>query len=148
MKSKIVDILLVEDRAEDAELAILALEDNKLSNNLLWVKNGQEALDFLFCENEYSNRDNNTRPKLVLLDLKMPKVDGLEVLKAIRSNPKTSTLPVVVLTTSKQEQDVVTAYNLGVNSYILKPVGFENFLKSVKDIGFYWLLLNEPPNIN
>lgn len=148
MKNNIVDILLVEDRAEDAELAILALEDNKLSNNLLWVKNGQEALDFLFCKNEYSDRDINARPKLVLLDLKMPKVDGLEVLKEIRSNQATSTLPVVVLTTSKEEQDVVAAYDLGVNSYILKPVGFENFQKSVKEIGFYWLLLNESPNID
>lgn len=145
MVDKIVDILLVEDRVEDAELAMMALKDHHLANNLKWVKDGQEALDFLFARNEYTDRMDSIRPKLVLLDLKMPKVDGIQVLREIRNNPKTKTMPVVVLTTSKEEQDVVNAYNLGVNSYISKPVGFDNFLKSVKELGFYWLLLNEPP---
>lgn len=142
---EVVEILLVEDRAEDAELALMALDENNLTNNLKWVKDGQEALDFLFAENQYKNREGMKNPKLVLLDLKMPKVDGIEVLKQIRKNPLTQTLPVVVLTTSKEEQDRIEAYNLGVNSYIIKPVDFGNFMKSVGEIGLYWLLLNEPP---
>ena len=145
MVDKIVDILLVEDRPEDAELAIMALSENNLSNRLKWVKDGQEALDFLFAENEYSERENCSRPKLVLLDLKMPKVGGLEVLKKIRNHSELNTLPVVVLTTSKEERDIVEAYDLGVNSYIVKPVDFEGFMKSINELGFYWLVLNEPP---
>jgi two-component system response regulator len=141
----IVDILLVEDRAEDAELALMALKENNLANNLKWVKDGQEALDFLFAQNEYSDRKKCKRPKLILLDLKMPRMGGLEVLKHLRQNPSTKLIPIVILTTSKEEQDLIEAYNLGVNSYIIKPIGFDNFMKSVKDIGYYWLLLNEPP---
>lgn len=142
---EIVEILLVEDRPEDAELALMALKENNLANNLKWVKDGQEALDFLFAENEYKEREGIKSPKLILLDLKMPKVDGLEVLRKVRANPLTKTLPIVVLTTSKEEQDKIEAYKLGVNSYIIKPVDFDNFMKSVKEIGMYWLLLNEPP---
>jgi len=145
MQDKIIHLLLVEDRKADAELAILALQDHKLINNIKWVKDGQEAIDFLFAQNEYADRIGAVNPKLVLLDLKMPKVDGLQVLKAIRSNEKTRKIPVVVLTTSREEQDIVEAYNLGVNSYIVKPVDFDNFTKSVQELGFYWLLLNEPP---
>lgn len=145
MTDTIVDILLVEDRAEDAELAMVALQENNLINAIKWVKDGQEALDYLFAENGYEGRDSANRPKLMLLDLKMPKVDGLEVLKAVRNNPITRTLPIVVLTTSKEERDTVEAYSLGVNSYIVKPVGFDNFIKSVKEVGFYWMLLNHPP---
>lgn len=145
MKDKIIHLLLVEDRKADAELAILALQDHKLINNIKWVKDGQEAIDFLFAQNDYSDRIGAANPKLVLLDLKMPKVDGLQVLKAIRSNEKTRKIPVVVLTTSREEQDIVEAYDLGVNSYIVKPVDFDNFTKSVQELGFYWLLLNEPP---
>lgn len=145
MNNTVIDILLVEDRPEDAELTILALKEHGVSNAIQWVKDGEEALDFLFERNAYASRSGSKRPRLVLLDLKMPKVDGIEVLRQIRINEKTRTQPVVVLTTSSEEQDVVNAYNLGVNSYILKPVGFENFLKSVKDLGYYWLLLNEPP---
>ena len=141
----IIDLLLVEDRVEDAELALMALQENNLTNKIKWVKDGQEALDFLFSENEYSQRTGVRPPRLILLDLKMPKVDGIEVLRKIRKNPITKNIPVVVLTTSKEEQDRIEAYNLGVNSYIVKPVGFDNFMKSVKDVGFYWLLLNEPP---
>ena len=145
MIDKIIDILLVEDRAEDAELAMMALTENNLANKIKWVKDGQEALDFLFAQGEYECREGSPRPKLMLLDLKMPKVGGIEVLREIRKNPKTKTLPVVVLTTSKEDKDIIEAYNLGVNSYIPKPVGFDNFLKSVRDLGFYWLLLNEGP---
>lgn len=145
MQNKIIHLLLVEDRKADAELAILALQDHKLINNIKWVKDGQEALDFLFAQNEYSDREGAINPKLVLLDLKMPKVDGLQVLKAIRSNEATRNIPVVVMTTSREEQDRFEAYDLGVNSYIVKPVDFDNFTKSVQEIGFYWLLLNEPP---
>ncbi len=145
MQNNIINLLLVEDRTADAELAMLALQDHKLINTIKWVKDGQEALDFLFAQNEYSDRAGASNPKLVLLDLKMPKVDGLQVLKAIRSNESTCKIPVVVLTTSREEQDRVEAYNLGVNSYIVKPVEFDNFSKSVQELGFYWLLLNEPP---
>lgn len=145
MIERIVDILLVEDRIEDAELAMLALRDNNLANNVKWVKDGQEALDFLFGNGEYVGRDLSVRPKLVLLDIKMPKVDGITVLREIRANKLTKTMPVVVLTTSNEERDIVDAYDLGVNSYIPKPVGFDNFVKSVREVGFYWLLLNKPP---
>lgn len=145
MVQQIVDILLVEDRLEDAELALIALKNHKLANNIKWVRDGQEALDFLFAKNAYTDRQFSKRPKVVLLDLKMPKVNGLEVLRKIRSEPATKSLPVVVLTTSREEQDLLETYNLGVNSYIVKPVDFDQFTRSVKDIGMYWLLLNEPP---
>lgn len=145
MTNNIINLLLVEDRAEDAELALLALNKHKLVNQIKWVKDGQEALDFLFCQGEYVNRGNEINPKLILLDLKMPKVDGLEVIKAVRNNPKTQNIPIVALTTSREDQDKIKAYNLGVNSYIVKPVDFDNFTKSVQELGFYWLLLNEPP---
>ncbi|GAB5417667.1 MAG: response regulator [Crocinitomicaceae bacterium] len=143
--NQIVNLLLVEDRAEDAELALMALEKHKLINQIKWVKDGQEALDFLFCQNEYANREKKNQPKLILLDLKMPKVSGLEVLHAVKANPKTKNIPIVALTTSREDQDRVEAYNLGVNSYIVKPVDFDNFTKCVQELGFYWLLLNEPP---
>ncbi len=144
-KENIVDLLLVEDRPEDAELALLALEKHKLLNNIKWVKDGQEALDFLFCEGEYSYREGADNPKLILMDIKMPKISGLEVIEAVRKNPKTKTIPVVALTTSREQNDRLDAYNLGVNSYIVKPVAFENFSECVRELGFYWLLLNEPP---
>ncbi len=145
MMEEQIDILLVEDRAEDAELAMMALQENNLINTIKWVKDGQQALDYLFAENEYEGRDSSNRPKLMLLDLKMPKVGGIEVLKEVRNNTITKTMPVVVLTTSKEERDSIEAYNYGVNSYIIKPVDFDNFIKSVKEIGFYWMLLNHPP---
>lgn len=147
MENTRVDILLVEDREEDAELAQIALTENNLANSIKWVKDGEEALDFLFGKGKYEGRDVIMRPKLVLLDLKMPRLDGIEVLKVIRSNKITKSLPVVVLTTSQEESDVVRAYNLNVNSYIIKPVGFDKFINSVRDIGMYWLLLNEPPKM-
>lgn len=144
-QDSIVNLLLVEDRLEDGELALMALKDHKLINQIKWVKNGQEALDFLFCEGEYANRTNKQNPKLILLDLKMPKVSGLEVIEAVRDNPDTQSIPIVALTTSREDQDRIKAYDLGVNSYIVKPVDFDNFTKSVQELGFYWLLLNEPP---
>lgn len=145
MENNIINLLLVEDRETDAELAMLALQDHKLINTIKWVKDGEEALDFLFARNEYADRTDASNPKLVLLDLKMPKLSGLDVLREIRSNEKTKKIPVVVLTTSREERDRVEAYDLGVNSYIVKPVDFDNFTRSVQELGFYWLLLNEPP---
>jgi CheY-like chemotaxis protein len=145
MNTNIIDILLVEDREEDAELTMMALKDYNLANTIVWVKDGQEALDFLFGTGKYEISTPPARPKLVLLDLNMPKVNGIEVLTAIRNDPRTKTLPVIILTTSREEKDVIDAYNLHANSYIVKPVGFDKFTESVKEIGMYWLLLNEPP---
>lgn len=138
MTSNAVEILLVEDCDEDADLAIRALRKNNLSNNLLHLKDGEEALDFLFSE-------KNNMPKLILLDLKMPKVDGIEVLKVLKSDEKKKTIPIVMLTSSREERDIVESYKLGVNAYIVKPVEFENFIKAISEIGFFWLLLNHVP---
>lgn len=140
-----VEILLVEDNPNDAELALRAFRKNNVSNRLVHVRNGEEALDFLFARGEFEGRRVENTPKVVLLDLKLPKIDGLEVLKAIRSDRRTKLTPVVVLTTSKEESDLLTSYRLGVNSYIVKPVDFDKFIGAVKDIGLYWLLLNQRP---
>lgn len=140
-----VEILLVEDNASDAELTIRALKKQNLANNLIHLKNGAEALDFIFARGVYADRDMFDTPKVILLDLKMPKVDGLEVLAKIRGDERTKKIPVVVLTSSKEDPDIDACYALGVNSYIVKPVEFDNFLKAVSDLGFYWLLLNQPP---
>ncbi len=144
-RQKAVEILLVEDNPRDAELTQRALRKHNLGNNIVHVKDGQEALDWLFGTGSYAGRDTNHRPKIILLDLKLPKVDGLEVLRAIRGDERTKLIPVVVLTSSKEEQDVVASYALGVNSYIVKPVDFENFSSAVVAAGHYWLLLNEEP---
>lgn len=144
-ENKFVEILLVEDNDQDAELALRALKKNNISNNIVRLRNGEEALAFLFAEDEYDHRSIKDQPKVVLLDLKMPKVDGLEVLKAVREKEETKALPIVMLTSSKEEQDIIESYALGVNSYIVKPVEFDGFIKSVRDIGFYWVLLNEKP---
>ncbi len=135
---------MVEDNPNDAELATRAFKKHRLSNSLHWVKDGAEALDFLFARGEYSERNGNQHPKLILLDLKLPKVEGLEVLRQVKSNEKTSTIPVVVLTSSAEERDIIESYRLGVNSYITKPVDFDKFVDSVAELGFYWLLLNKP----
>ena len=140
-----VEILLVEDNPRDAELTLRGLKTHHLANHLVHVRDGQEALDWLFGTGPYAGRDTNHRPKIVLLDLKLPKVDGLEVLRAIRADERTRLIPVVVLTSSRQEEDVVTSYALGVNSYIVKPVDFEKFSTAVEKTGHYWLLLNEEP---
>ena len=140
-----VEILLVEDNPSDAELALHALRKHKLANRIEVVRDGAEALDFIFARGSFSHRDINQTPRVVLLDLKLPKVDGLEVLRQVKGDPRTRKIPVVVLTSSREERDVMESYNLGVNSYILKPVDFQQFTEAVRTIGLYWLLLNEPP---
>ncbi|MEN6291301.1 MAG: response regulator [Methanobacterium sp.] len=141
-----VEILLVEDNETDAELTIRALKRNNLANKLVWAKDGAEALDFIFGEGEYSERDiEKGLPRLILLDLRMPKVDGLEVLQAIKADERTKMIPVVVLTSSKEDRDIVESYELGVNSYVSKPVEFDAFTEAVSTLGLYWMLLNNPP---
>jgi two-component system response regulator len=144
-EKKLVDILLVEDNPNDAELAIRALRKNRLANNVLHIADGAAALDYIFARGGYAGRDISDRPRLILLDLKLPKVDGLEVLKEVKADERTRQTPVVVLTTSKEEKDLIESYRLGVNSYIVKPVDFEKFVDAVKELGLYWLLLNEQP---
>jgi len=141
-----VEILLVEDNANDAELTIRVLRKNNLSNHLIHVKDGAEALNFIYCKGEFINRNPEVKPRLILLDLKMPKIDGLEVLKILKNDTETKHIPVVILTSSKEEKDLLESYQLGANSYIQKPVEFDKFVKSVSDIGMYWLILNQ--NIN
>lgn len=140
-----IEILLVEDNPTDAELTIRALKKKNLANNLVWVKDGAEALDFLFATGEYADRSEEELPKLVLLDLRMPKVDGLEVLQRIKAEERTRRIPVVVLTSSKEDKDIVESYKLGVNSYVSKPVEFDEFTEAVSTLGLYWILLNKPP---
>ena len=142
---KVVEILLVEDNATDAELCVRALKKHNLANNLVWVKDGAEALDFLFATGAYSDRDVTTPPKVVLLDLRLPKVDGMEVLRRIKADERTRAIPVVVLTSSKEDRDIAESYQLGVNSFISKPVEFDAFAKTVSELGLYWLLVNHPP---
>jgi CheY-like chemotaxis protein len=142
---KEVEILLVEDNPTDAELAIRALAESNLANKLVWVKDGAEALDFIFATGAYSARQMTNGPKVILLDLQLPKVDGMEVLRRIKNDERTRTIPVVVLTSSKEDRDVVESYRTGVNSFISKPIGFEEFAKTVSDLGLYWLLVNHPP---
>jgi CheY-like chemotaxis protein len=139
-----VEILLVEDNPEDAEMTMRALRKRNLANQLHWVKDGEEALDYLFCTGPYAGRDPARPLKLVLLDIKMPKVDGIEVLRRIKASPL-KTVPVVVMTSSNEERDVVESYRLGVNSYIVKPVAFDDFLDTVAKIGLYWVLTNRVP---
>ena len=145
MVNTVVDILLVEDREEDAEMALMALEEQHISNTIKWVKDGQEALDYLFANGKYAERKNSMRPRVVLLDLKMPKVGGLEVLQQLRDDPRTKDIPVVILTTSKDDGDLKTAYAYGANSYIVKPVDFVQFSSAIRDLGLYWVVLNQPP---
>lgn len=143
MKNKI--ILLVEDNPDDVELTMRALKKSNVLNDVVVAQDGTEALDYLFCTGKYSGRDKNVMPQVVLLDLKMPKVDGLEVLKRMRADERTRLLPVVVLTTSSEEKDRISSYKLGANSYVRKPVDFNQFTEAVKQLGLYWLLLNEGP---
>ena len=141
-----IEILLVEDNPTDAELTMRALKRKNLINKLVWVKDGAEALDFLFAKGEYSDRNVDDLPKLILLDLRMPKVDGLEVLHEIKADTRTKRIPVVVLTSSQEDRDIVESYKLGVNSYVSKPVEFEEFIDAVSTMGFYWILINKPPS--
>ena len=140
-----VEILLVEDDPHDVELTLRALKKHNVANRLHMVKDGAEAIDFLFASGAYEDREPNDRPKLILLDLKLPKVSGLEVLRAVKSDESTKNIPVVVLTSSREERDIVESYRLGVNSYIVKPVDFDKFLNAVGEVGLYWLLLNVSP---
>ncbi len=147
METTPVDILLVEDNLNDVELTLRALEKNGIANNIYVVNDGEDALDFIYCRNKFENRKPIDAPKIILLDLKLPKVDGLEVLKILKSDEEKKVIPIIVLTSSTQEKDLVESYKLGVNSYIQKPVAFDEFIISVKQIGMYWLLLNQLPKI-
>jgi two-component system response regulator len=137
--------LLVEDNPQDAELTTRALKKNNLANRLITVEDGAEALDFIFCRGKYATRNNSQSPKVVLLDLKLPKVSGLEVLRALKQDERTRSIPVVVVTSSREDPDIKTAYSLGANSYVVKPVDFDAFAESVSSLGLYWLLVNQPP---
>jgi two-component system response regulator len=140
-----VDLLLVEDNPDDAGLVIRELKKCHLSNNLIHLHDGAEALDFLFVRGKYSDRKIEDKPKVILLDLKMPKIDGLQVLRAIRGDERTRLIPVVMMTSSREERDIVESYSLGVNAYVVKPVGFDNFSRAVSELGMFWLLVNESP---
>jgi len=146
-ETNVVELLLVEDNPEDLELAKRALKKARLTNRIHVARDGAEALEYIFCEGPHAGRNIADVPKLILLDLKLPKVDGLEVLRRIKRDPRTQSIPVVVLTSSKEVSDVVESYSLGVNSYIVKPVDFERFAEAVQKLGLYWLLLNQPPKL-
>jgi two-component system response regulator len=146
MNINTVEILLVEDNPNDVELTLHTLRKHNLANRIHVVRDGEEALDFLFCRGAYQNLDP-VAPRVVLLDLKLPKVDGLEVLRQLRGDERTRVMPVVIMTSSRQERDIVETYKLGINSYIVKPLDFDQFSESVRQIGCYWLLLNQPPTL-
>jgi two-component system, response regulator len=143
MASEKVDILLVEDNLDDAELAIRAFRKSGVLPNLIHLKDGEEALDYIFCKGEYLHRDITDFPRVICLDLKMPKVDGMEVLSKVKSDERTKSIPVVMLTSSKEDKDIRETYRLGVNSYVVKPVTFDEYIKTVSELGSYWLILNE-----
>jgi two-component system, response regulator len=145
MENTEIEILLVEDNKNDAELTIRALRKNNIANKIFHLKDGVSAIDFLFGRGEFERRNVNNQPRVILLDLKMPKMDGIEVLKRIKSDDLTKKIPVVVLTSSKEHPDVEKAYSFGANSYIVKPVDFGGFSKAISELGIYWMLLNQPP---
>jgi len=140
-----IEILLVEDSQDDLDMTLRALRKANLANHIQIARDGAEALEFIFCEGAHAARKIENVPKVVLLDLKLPKIDGLEVLKRVKSDPRTKMIPIVILTSSKEQKDVIESYNLGVNSYMVKPVNFEGFAAAVQELGMYWLLLNQPP---
>ncbi len=146
-EAKEVEILLVEDNRDDLDMALHALRTINLANHVHVARDGVEALDFIFCRGPHAGRSNQSGPKVIMLDLKLPKVDGLEVLKQIKSNPQTQSIPVVVLTSSQEPDDVAKSYQLGGNSYIVKPVNFEAFETAIQQLGPYWMLLNQPPKL-
>jgi two-component system response regulator len=150
--NQLAEILLVEDNSDDAEMTVRSLKKVNLANNLIHVEDGQEALDYMFGKGKFEGRDISKQPKVILLDIKMPKVDGLEVLRQLKSNESTKTTPVVIMTSSGEEKDMIASYSLGVNSYVVKPVNFESFAKAVSELGLYWLLVNKttctPPKNN
>ena len=139
-----VEILLVEDSASDAEMTIEALKMNNFGNKIFHVKDGAAALDFIFAEGEYAHRQISIQPKVVLLDLKMPKVNGIEVLQRMKNDERTKRIPIVVLTSSKEDPDIQNCYNLGVNSYVVKPVEFDEFQKAISNLGLFWMIVNQP----
>lgn len=143
MENNEIEILIVEDSMDDANLTIRSLKKNSIANNMFHVKDGAEALDFIFAQGEYAHRYKAAKPKLILLDLKMPKVSGIEVLEKIKGNIDTKTIPVVILTSSQEDPDIKKCYELGANSYVTKPVEFEGFVKAIKELGFYWMILNK-----
>jgi len=142
-----IELLLVEDNPQDLELALRALRKANLANRIHVARDGAEALDFIFCEGAHAGRNFTDGPKVILLDLKLPKIDGLSVLRRLKQDPRTKVIPVVVLTSSKEQRDVIESYQMGVNSYIVKPVNFERFASAVHELGLYWLLLNQPPKV-
>ena len=145
MVQETVEILLVEDDENDLKLAMHALRSQNIGNQIAVARDGEEALDFIFCRGEHNGRAPNSYPRLVLLDLKLPKVDGLQVLREIKNSPATQAIPVVVMTSSREERDMVESYQLGVNSYIQKPVDFDQFREAVRILGLYWMVVNQPP---
>jgi two-component system response regulator len=140
-----VEILLVEDNQDDLDMTLRSLRKANLTNKIQTARDGAEALEFIFCQGAFAGRKFENPPKVILLDLKLPKIDGMEVLKRIKGDPRTKMIPVVVLTSSKEQKDVIESYNLGVNSYLVKPVNFEGFAAAIQELGMYWLLLNQPP---
>jgi len=145
MNNAKIEILLVEDNADEAELTIRSLRKNNLANHLVHLDDGEETLDFIFSRGKYDGQAGGGFPKLILLDLKLPKIDGLEIIRQLKSDPQTRRIPIVVLTSSREENDIIESYHLGVNSYIIKPVNFESFAKVISDLGMYWLILNQSP---
>lgn len=144
-ENKEIEILLVEDNQDDLDMTLRSLRKANLANHIQIARDGSEALEFIFCQGAHAGRKIEHGPKLVLLDLKLPKIDGMEVLKRVKGDPRTKMIPIVMLTSSKEQKDVIESYQLGVNSYIVKPVNFEGFAAAVKELGMYWLLLNQPP---
>jgi two-component system, response regulator len=140
-----VDIVLVEDSSEDADLVIRSLKRSNLGNNIIHLQDGEQALDFFYARGKYSARQVDDKPRLIMLDLKMPKVDGLEVLRALKTDERTQSIPVVIMTSSREDKDLIESYRLGVNAYVVKPVAFEDFAKAVAELGMFWLMVNEAP---
>lgn len=143
--NKDIEIVIIEDNPNDAELMLRSLRKNNLANSMIVLEDGEQALDYLFRRGQYADSDSSEGPKVVFLDLKLPKVDGLEVLKQVKSNMQTKKIPVIIVTSSKEDPDIATAYELGANSYIVKPVNFDNFVETINQLGMYWLLVNETP---